>query len=124
MNMTAIKKTDNTKTTKPVIDFEHFKFVYPEEMEKLIYFLHDKVVLNCDYHILEKMWYVYSHRCCADFLTVNKCFIDEFVDELCNIPLVKARICDYEGFIDKEHPFVDEFYSTKKYKNSEDYKNE
>ena len=105
--MSAFIKNENLGMS---IDDPKWKFSYPEEMKKLVELIKPYGVLNIDYHLLEKAWYIFSEGYSAQFLTVTEEYIPFFVDFLSEQDETYLRICDYYGELRPQSEWYDSFY--------------
>lgn len=85
------------------------KFTYPDSMRIILDYLDANGKLNVDPHIVEKLWYAFSERYCAQFLIPDDDLLKEFVDYIRNIDIEDAKNMDYYGTIHEEG-YRDDFY--------------
>ena len=76
------------------------KFSYPEDMKIIEDYLKQKgYAINCKPEELEKLWYAFSERYDAGWLSPNVEFLDFFIEYAKNIDIEDAERMDYYGNI-------------------------
>ena len=76
------------------------KFSYPEDMKTIEDYLKQKgYAINCKPEELEKLWYVFSDRCAATWLSPSREILDFFIKYAENIDIEDAEKMDYDGSI-------------------------
>lgn len=76
------------------------EFTYPDSMEKIIAYVESKGKLNIGYETLEKLWYAFSEKYCAQFLCPDAELMEEFLDYIIDIDVDTASKMDYYGNVD------------------------
>ena len=76
------------------------KFSHPEDVKEIENYLIKKgYSINCNLEILEKLWYAFSEKYAATWLSPNIEFLNLFIEYVEDIDIKTAKKMDYYGNI-------------------------